>query len=130
MNDINFLAVGAATIVAFVSASVFYSIFAAQLQAVSAAADATARPPAWKMVVEIARCVVLTTVFAGIAAEIGVDGVAGAVLLALVLFVGFPAILWTGAMLWENTSWKLAALHGGDWLLKLVLIAVVIGLWR
>jgi hypothetical protein len=129
MDDINFLAVGAATIVAFVSASVFYSVFAAQLQAVSAAADATERPPAWKMLVEIARCFVLTTIFAGIAAEIGVDSVGGAVLLAVVLFVGFPAILWTGAMLWENTSWKLAVLHGGDWLVKLVLIAVVIGLW-
>ncbi|NMN97333.1 DUF1761 domain-containing protein [Antrihabitans stalactiti] len=130
MDDINFLAVGAATIVAFVSASVFYSVFAAQLQAVSSAANPTERPPAWKMLVEIARCVVLTTIFAGIAAEIGVDGIGGAVLLALVLFIGFPAMLWTGAMLWENTPWRLAALHGGDWLLKLLLIAVVIGLWR
>jgi hypothetical protein len=30
----------------------------------------------------------------------------------------------------ENVSWKLAAIHAGDWLAKLVIIAVLVSVWR
>ena len=46
------------------------------------------------------------------------------------MFAGFPLVLWTGAILWEKTPWKLAALHGGDWLFKLLLIGAIVGVWR
>jgi hypothetical protein len=29
-------------------------------------------------------------------------------------------------MIWENTLWKLAALHGGDWLATLLVVALVV----
>lgn len=48
-------------------------------------------------------------------------------LLGLCLWVGFPLILWTGAILWEGTRWKLAAVHGGDWLIKLLAMGALIG---
>lgn len=31
---------------------------------------------------------------------------------------------------WDNVSWKLAAIHAGDWLVKLPLMAVILGVWR
>jgi hypothetical protein len=31
-------------------------------------------------------------------------------------------------MLWENTPWRLAALHGGDWLAKLLLVGLIVTL--
>jgi hypothetical protein len=37
---------------------------------------------------------------------------------------------WVGSMLWENVPLKMAAIHAGDWLVKLVLIAVIVGVWR
>jgi hypothetical protein len=50
----------------------------------------------------------------------------GGALLGLVLWVGFPLVLWTGAVIHEATPVRLAALHAGDWLLKLLLIGVVV----
>jgi hypothetical protein len=28
--------------------------------------------------------------------------------------------------MWENVPWRLAALHAGDWLVKLLLVAVIV----
>jgi hypothetical protein len=30
----------------------------------------------------------------------------------------------------ENTPWKLAAIHAGDWLVKLLVVAVIVSVWR
>lgn len=50
-------------------------------------------------------------------------------MLAAVLWAGFPLVLWTGAMLHERTPWKLVAIHAGDWLVKLLLIAAIVTTW-
>ena len=42
------------------------------------------------------------------------------------LWIGFPFVLWTGAVIHESTPVRLAVLHGGDWLLKLLLIGVIV----
>ena len=54
----------------------------------------------------------------------------GALLLALVLWIAFPVVLLAGSVIWENVPAKLAALHAGDWLLKLALITTIVSLWR
>jgi Protein of unknown function (DUF1761) len=48
----------------------------------------------------------------------------GALLLGLALWIGFPFVLWTGAVVHEKTPWKLAAIHAGDWLPKLLAVAM------
>jgi hypothetical protein len=88
--------------------------------------DADATMPAWKLAVEVLRCLVLAAVVAGLASQIDIDEWTGGLLLGLVLWVGFPFVLWTGAVIHENTPVRLAALHAGDWLLKLVLIGVIV----
>ena len=50
--------------------------------------------------------------------------------LALWLWFGFSAMMWVGAIMWEKTPWQIAAIHSGDWLLKIILIAAIIGAWR
>jgi hypothetical protein len=40
-----------------------------------------------------------------------------------------PAIILTGSVVHENVPWRLAAIHAGDWLLKLVVLAVIVGTW-
>jgi Protein of unknown function (DUF1761) len=55
--------------------------------------------------------------------------VGSAVLLGLVLWTGFPVVLLTGSMMWEKVPAPTALLHAGDWLLKLVVIAAIVGLW-
>ena len=55
-----------------------------------------------------------------------IETAAGGLLLGVALWVGFPFVLWTGAILWENTPWRLAALHAGDWLVKLLVVGVLV----
>ena len=40
--------------------------------------------------------------------------------LGLLLWNGFPVILLTGSILWQNVPWQLAVIHSGDWLIKLI----------
>jgi hypothetical protein len=30
----------------------------------------------------------------------------------------------------EGTPWRLAAIHGGDWLAKLLVVAAIVSVWR
>jgi hypothetical protein len=124
MPDVNVLPVLAATVAAFFLSATYYSVLA------GARAGEQQPPPPWKFGAEILRSLVLTTVIAGLAARGDVDDVAGGLLLGLALWVGFPFVLWTGAMLWENTPPRLAALHGGDWLAKLLVVAVIVSVWQ
>jgi hypothetical protein len=39
-------------------------------------------------------------------------------------------VLWTGAIVEENTPWRLAAIHAGDWLAKLLAVAVIVSVWQ
>jgi hypothetical protein len=93
---------------------------------VSAAAAEGDRPPAWKVGAELVRCLVLASVMAGLASQGDIDRWAGGLALGLALWAGFPLVLWTGAMLHERTPWKLAAIHGGDWLVKLPVVGVIV----
>ena len=33
-------------------------------------------------------------------------------------------------MIHENTPWRLAAIHAGDWLLKLLAVGVLVSVWH
>ena len=124
MPDLDLLAVLAATVAAFVSGGTYYAVFGAQLAEVSNAAGGPMPP--WKLAVELLRCLILSAVVAGLASQGEIDEWTGALVLGLALWIGFPFVLWSGAMIHESTPWKLAVIHGGDWLVKLLLIAVLV----
>ena len=67
---------------------------------------------------------------AGLASQGEIDEWTGGLLLGLALWIGFPFVLWTGAMIWEDTPWRLAAVHAGDWLVKLLVIGVIVSVWQ
>jgi Protein of unknown function (DUF1761) len=69
-------------------------------------------------------------VVAGLAARGEIDEWTGGLLLALALWIGFPLVLWTGALIHENTPIRLAAVHAGDWLVKLLAVAVLVSVWQ
>ena len=123
------LAVLVATVAAFVSGATYYAVLGGKLAEVSAAAAAGAEPPPWKLAAELLRCLILAAVVAGLASRGEIDRWTGGLVLGLVLWVGFPFVLWTGAMLHEDAPWRLAAIHGGDWLVKLLLVAVIVSVW-
>src|SRR5262245_45728447 len=77
---LNYLAIAVAAVAAVVLSTAYYSAFSSQLAALhDAYASAGAnRPPAWKVLVELARSLVVAAVLAGLADSIGIDGWGGA----------------------------------------------------
>jgi hypothetical protein len=134
MHGINYWAIVVAAVAVFVASTVWYIVFAKQRMklsdAKSAAMDNMTRPQPLKMLAEIVRNLVLAFVLAYIIVHLGVADWVGAVQFGLLVWIGFPVMLLTGSIMWENVPWKLAAIHAGDWLVKLLLIAVILGVWR
>lgn len=114
---------------AFVISTVWYTAFGRQLAQLDDAYAEGGRPPAWVVPVELVRSATVATAVAVLAEQSGTRRVAGAARLASGLWVAFPAVLLTGSVVHEKVPWKLAAIHGGDWLLKLALISTVVT-WR
>jgi hypothetical protein len=130
MPDLDPVVVLVGTVVLFVLGAGYYAVLGDQLARVSAAAAAGAQLPPWAIVVELGRCLVLAAVVAGVAAEADVDSWSAGLLLGLALWVGFPFVLWTGAVVHERTPPALAAIHAGDWLVKLLVVGVIVGAWQ
>ena len=111
------MSIAVATVAAFIAGGVYYSV-------VPVAGEGDMPP--WKLAVELARCLILAAVIAGLASQGDIDTWAGGLALGIALWVGFPFVLWVGAVIHENTPVRLAAVHGGDWLLKLLLIGTIV----
>ena len=94
------------------------------------AAMAGAKMPGGKLVVELLRCLVLAYVIARLVALLGVSSWMGGLHFGFLLWIGFPLILLTGSVLWDNVPWKVAAIHAGDWLVKLLVIPIIVSVWR
>jgi hypothetical protein len=134
MLEANVLSVAVAAVAAFAMSSVWYLIFGKERMKLlrndpSAMADMRKVPP-WKRAVEFARGLVVAYVLACFVSRLGVADWRGAVKLAALVWIGFPAMILVGSVLWDQRPWKLAAIHGGDWLAKLLLMAVILGIWR
>jgi hypothetical protein len=132
LSDISVLAVAAATLAAFIAGAAYYGVLADRLVALRGAdpAAAEATPPPWKLAVELVRCALVAAVVAALAALAEVDSAGEGALLGLALWTAFPFVLLTGSVIWENVRPGLAALHAGDWLAKLLLVAVVVSVWQ
>lgn len=125
----NFLAVLAAAVVAFIASGIYYSVLGGHLARLSDAYADGGRMSVWEVIAELVRGLVTAAVVAGLIDWTGSNGIGDAVLLGLLLWVGFPLVLLAGSVLHEKVPAKLAAIHAGDWLIKLALISIIIGLW-
>lgn len=130
MIDLNYLAIAVAAVTAVVLSTVYYTVFAKQMAAWSPAAADSARPPAWKVLVELVRCLIVASVLAGFASKLGITDWTSGMLLGLTAWIGFPVVLLVGSVIWENVLPQLAALHAGDWLVKLLVVSVIVTIWR
>lgn len=137
MPELNYLALAVATLAAFVISTAWYTVFGTQLatQRTAGAGGTDARasdaaPALWKIGVELLRSLIVATTLAYAAAHLGIVGLSGAVALGATAFVAFPLVLLVGSVIWEDVPVGLAAIHAGDWLVKLVVLAVIVALWR
>lgn len=124
------LSVVSATVVAFIVSGAYYAALGTRLARLSPAYAENGESTAATIVVELARNLVLAGVISGLVAGLGVDGLAESLLLALALWVAFPVVLLAGSVFHEHAPRELAAIHSGDWLLKLVAISGIVATWR
>jgi hypothetical protein len=130
MIRLNYFAVVAAAVAVFAFAAVYYTALSRQGAALGAAWAQRSRPPAWLPPLELAKSLVVAAVVAGVVALLGITDPAGALLLGLALWLAFPVVLLVGSVTQERVPWRLAAIHAGDWLVKLLVIAVIASVWR
>ena len=136
MVHVNYLPVLVSAVVVFVLGWLWYSPLLffkpwMRLRGLDpVAAMAGAKVPAGKLLIELARCLVLAYVIARFVALLGITTWIGALHFGLFLWIGFPVILLAGSVLWDNTPLGVAAIHAGDWLVKLLVISVIAGVWH
>ena len=132
MTRVNYLAVVPAAVAAFVVSSVWYTIFGnawMELRGMDPATAAETATPAWTMLFVVIQSLVVAFVLAYLIVRLGVVNWKGAMRLGALVWV-FPAMILLGSVIHEDVPLMLAAIHAGDWLVKLLLMAVVLGVWR
>ena len=120
-----------AAVAAFIASSAWYMVFGVavmKLRGVEPDAASAMSVPASLMLAELARNLIVATMLAHLAAALKIIDLRGAARLGFLLWFGFPAMILTGSVMWENVPWMLAAIHAGDWLIKLPLIAAILSI--
>src|SRR2546423_15604801 len=136
MVHVNYWAVLVSAVLVFVLGWLWYSpllFFKPWMHARGldpAAAMAGAKMPAGKLVIELVRCLVLALVVAHLVRVAGISNWFIAAHFGLLLWIAFPVVLLTGSVIWENTPVKVAAIHAGDWLVKLLVIPIILSMWQ
>lgn len=109
-------------VASFVISSVWYSVLDRDR-----AADG--RPSPLMIVAELGRSALVAGAVVGLAKAMDTTSVGPLLLLALVLWVAFPFVLLSGSVMWDRVPVGTAARHGGDWLVKLLVVGTIVGLW-
>lgn len=125
------LAIAVATIAAFIISFAFYAIAPAAPGSRPAPATAPApadRPQPWQIAIELVRSAIIAGLVAGLLFAARWGGPGQGALLGLALWA-LPFVLLAGSVLWEQVPVRSAALHAGDWLIKLVAIGAILGLF-
>ena len=135
MPRIKYLAVVVAAVAAMVVGAAWYSplLFGnvyLELRGIDPNSMANMRPPAWELIGEFIRCLVIAFVLAYFVVRLAVGDWKRGVQLGLCVWVGFQAPLLIGAVLHEKMPWMLYAIHAGDALVKTILMTVILGVWR
>jgi hypothetical protein len=132
VSRMNFLAVAVAAMVAFAGSSVWYVVFGKELAKVSPVfAELQAQAPAaWRILAVFAGSLVLSFVVAFVVGLKENITWMGAVGIGCLLWLGLSAVQWVSSIVWEKVPLTMAAIHAGDWLMKLVVISAIVGAWR
>ncbi|MGC5172622.1 DUF1761 domain-containing protein [Micromonospora sp. DT81.3] len=125
-------------VVAFILSSAYYALAPRRVRAGpndqsvpagsadAGSADERTRP--WQIAVEFVRSALVAGLMTGLLLAADWSGPAAGALLGLALWV-LPLVLLAGSVVWEKVPVRSALLHAGDWLLKLVAIGAIVGLF-
>ena len=123
-------AIGLATAAAVAASGAWYAAFGRRLAQLHDAYAEDTAAAGWIVPVELARSGTVAVTVSALAARTGGTRPRDAVRLGLALWVAFPGVLLTGSVVHEKVPWRLAAIHAGDWLVKLLLVSLATGARR
>ncbi|SFO01320.1 Protein of unknown function [Geodermatophilus obscurus] len=126
MSAVSPLRVAAAAGAAFVASSAWYAAFGSRLAGLDEAYAGPPRSPTVVAPVELLRSGVVATGVSVLVDRLPARGPREALALGTGLWAAFPVVLLTGSVFHEKVPWRLAAIHAGDWLLKLLLVSAVV----
>ncbi len=134
MIYVNYLALAVATFGSFVFSVLYYMILNRQVVAARASRarnkddTRTATTPN-KIIIELIRTFLTGLIVAYAIALLNLLYLDQAILLAVWLWLGFPVVLLIGMVIHEHFSAKLAVIHAGDWLARLLILSITLTLW-
>jgi len=136
---VNYLAILIGTLISVLFSSLYYILlnkYVTEIRATAAketkskkAAVTTTTTPN-KLIIELTRTFVLGLVIAYACGLLGVTTIGQAFLLTAWLWLGFPVVIFTGLTLNEHFPIRLAVVHTGDWLVKLVIFTIILSSWQ
>lgn len=133
MKKINYWAVLVVILVTFVASAIWYAAFSHQyfeLRGINPNDTAATAMAPWQFIVLIIRHLVVTLVMAYLLVRLGIRTLKGGLGLGLLLWIGFPLVLLAGSAASDKVPLELVAIHGGDWLIKLLLIGAILAVWH
>jgi Protein of unknown function (DUF1761) len=133
MPDISAWAVLVAGVAAFVASGGWYAVFGdamVSLQKQWRGATSPEGPELWPMLGFLLSGLVVATAVAAVLDLTDTSDWLEAAGIGLLFWVGFCATQWFSSILGEQVPVRLAAIHAGDWLLRLLLVSAVVGAWR
>jgi len=125
-------AVVAAAVAGFVASLAWYAVFGGatmELRGIDPVTAADMETPVWTMLFVVFQSLVVAFMLAYFVVPLGIVDWKGAVRLGALVWI-FPAMILLGSVVHENVPLMLAAIHAGDWLVKLLLMTVILGVWR
>jgi hypothetical protein len=132
MRGRDYMRVAAAALAAFVASLVWYTVFGGPMVDLSSADPSTAAntaAPAWVMLFVVTQSLVVASVLAYLVSRLEIVDRRAALRLGALVWI-FPASILLGSVIHENVPLALAAIHAGDWLVKLLLMSVILGTRR
>jgi hypothetical protein len=135
MVHINYLAITVATVLLFVISAAYYVVLNKKVMALRGIkpnkdGKFESRMTSEKVIVELLRTYILGLIIAYAIHYLLINNAVEAVYLAFWLWIGFPVILLVGSVIHENYPKKLAVIHAGDWLVKLLVLTVILTVWK
>lgn len=117
-----------ATIAGFIVSGIWYTLFGSLWQQLKGVADATAAEEAGLgvMIGELARTFILACVLAYFVLILELKTWVSTIRFGVIIWIGFPSLILLGSVLHENVHPGIAAIHTGDWLVKLVVMLTVL----
>jgi len=130
MTDFNFLSLAIASIGAFILSSIWYMTLSGHLSKLHKAYAENSKMPAWKVIIELLRSLAVASMIAFVFNKLGVTNLGSSLLYGVAFWLAFPVVILAGSVVHEKVPVKLAYIHAGDWLIKLLFITTIITLWN